>query len=83
MRKLFSVIVAAALVLSLIAIPSMAAEDVEVDLSNVDIAKAEFGPHGYDGEFCIMYDYGLIAVWGPTISRIIPKSKLRMLRFEL
>lgn len=64
MKKIVSVLLAAALVLSLFAIPAMAAQDVEIDLSTIAQAKAEYDAHGFPGQSCIMYDYGLVVNLG-------------------
>lgn len=63
MKKAFSILLAAALVLSLFMIPAMAAEDVEIDLSTTTVG-GEHAPHGYAGEDTILFGYGVIAELG-------------------
>lgn len=63
MKKVFSILLAAALVLSLFMVPAMAAEDVEIDLSTTTVGQ-EHAPHGYPGEDTILFGYGIIAELG-------------------
>ena len=63
MKKAFSILLAAALVLSLFMIPAMAAEDEEIDLSTTT-EGGEHAPHGYAGEDTILFGYGVIAELG-------------------